>query len=116
MMKRVVTMLAVMTFFVVSFEAMAQPNRKGIDWMMKEKIKVDPEVAIRHYFQESGEEMPESVKGSLKYTDKPIHSSTNIDAEVHAAVNLTDSQNIIANSAGVCSTVYSDLLHQELWR
>jgi hypothetical protein len=97
MMKKVVTMLAVMMMAVVAFEAGAQPNRKGINWMMKEKIKVDPEMAIRHYFQQSGQEIPESVKGSLKYTDKPIHSSTNIDAEVHAAVNPTDSQNILAS-------------------
>lgn len=87
--------LALVSLFAL--EATAQPNRKGINWMMKEKIKVDPEMAIRHYFHETGLEMPASVKGSLKHTDVPIHSSTNIDAEVHAAVNPTDSQNILAS-------------------
>jgi hypothetical protein len=74
----------------------AQPNRKGIDWMMKEKIKINPEMAIRQATLEAAEMKGDAAKGGLKYSDQPIVTSSSIDAEVHAAVNPTDTQNLLA--------------------
>ncbi|MFO7721741.1 MAG: T9SS type A sorting domain-containing protein [Bacteroidales bacterium] len=75
----------------------AQPNRKGIEWMLKEKIKINPEMAIRQAAIDASAEKGDGAKGSLEYTDKPIVSSANIDAEVHAAVNPTDTLNLLAS-------------------
>lgn len=74
-----------------------QPNRKGIDWMLKEKIKIDPEFALKQIMQgvtETADEFPESSK---KHTDVPLIASSNVDAEVHAVINPTDSTNILAS-------------------
>jgi hypothetical protein len=85
-----------------------QQNRKGIEWMMKEKFKINPEVAIKAALQGGEEAWELSGRSTLQYTDVPIVSSSNIDAEVHAAVNPLDSQNILASpirqSSGSIST------------
>lgn len=74
-----------------------QPNRKGIEWMLKEKIKIDPEFALKQIMQGGGEAPDAFPESSKKHTDVPLVSSTNIDAEVHAAVNPLDTQNILAS-------------------
>ncbi len=71
----------------------AQPNRKGIEWMLREKIKIDPAKAI--LFAETPDN-PNIKSGAsvLKHSDMPVAAGSPIDAEVHAAVNPTDTQNL----------------------
>ncbi len=101
-MRKIVALVLIL-FTALGF-SQAQPNRKGVEWTIKEKFKVKPELAVLNYYNESGEEMPESVREFLNYTDVPIVSSLNIDAEVHAAVNPADSQNILASPIRQTST------------
>lgn len=73
----------------------AQPNRKGVEWMLREKIKIDPAKAV-HRASNAGENYQLKTDATtLKYNDAPVTNSTSIDAEVHAAVNPTDTQNLV---------------------
>lgn len=91
--------------------ALAQTNTKGVEWMLKEKIKISPEEAVRVAREGNQEQPDKSEKGTTQYTDVPIVTSTSIDAEVHAAINPADTQNLIASpirqtSASISVPIY----------
>ncbi len=90
--------ISLVTFCMLAsvFLIQAQSNRKGIEWTLKEKFKIDPAVAKEAGFFDD-ESVRNRLEGMVQYTDVPIVSSSNIDAEVHASVNPLDSQNILAS-------------------
>jgi hypothetical protein len=97
MKKRYAVLLLLGMLMASAAYGQVEENRKGINWLLKEKMKVDPTWAIWQYAQHGGEEMPEELKSSLMHTDEPLVAGSNIDAEVHAAINPTDSFNILAS-------------------
>ncbi len=96
-MKKINLVITLLLCTASLFSQDLKEKSRSLKWTMTEKIKLDPQ-ELRNYLATDGiDEADERLLKSLKYTDAPVAQTSYIDAEVHAAINPTDSNNIVVS-------------------